>query len=106
MNKYIKHLAAVALLMGVSTAAVAQTTTATIEDNYPYNFITVQGGAQVTFTDYNISKLITPQAALSFGRYFNSKVGARLHVQGWESKASILIAHLMSLTGCSSVVSA
>lgn len=98
MNKYIKHLAAVALLMGVSTAAVAQTTTATIEDNYPYNFITVQGGAQVTFTDYNISKLITPQAALSFGRYFNSKVGARLHVQGWESKGGFAVSRFPGLT--------
>ena len=81
-----KHIfAAVALLFGVSTAAQAQT----VEDNYPYNFITVQGGAQGTFTNYKFNKLITPQVALSFGRYFNSKVGARLHVQGWEIKSAI-----------------
>ena len=85
MKNYKNILAAVALLFGVSTAVQAQT----VEDNYPYNFITVQGGAQGTFTNYKFNKLITPQVALSFGRYFNSKVGARLHVQGWEIKSAI-----------------
>ena len=85
MKRIINILAAVALLFGVSTAAQAQS----VEDNYPYNFITVQGGAQGTFTNYKFDKLITPQVALSFGRYFNSKVGARLHVQGWEVKSAI-----------------
>ena len=78
-------LIAVALLFGVTTAVEAQS----VEDNYPYNFITVQGGAQGTFTNYKFNKLITPQVALSFGRYFNSKIGARLHVQGWEIKSAI-----------------
>ena len=85
MKNYKNILAAVALLFGVSTATQAQT----VEDNYPYNFITVQGGAQGTFTNYKFNKLITPQVALSFGRYFNSKIGARLHVQGWEIKSAI-----------------
>lgn len=85
MKRFINILAAVALLLGVSTAAQAQS----VEDNYPYNFITVQGGGQTTFTNYNFTKLITPQVALSAGRYFNSKVGARLHVQGWQIKSHI-----------------
>lgn len=85
MKRIINILTAVALLFGVSTAAQAQS----VEDNYPYNFITVQGGAQGTFTNYKFNKLLTPQVALSFGRYFNSKVGARLHVQGWEAKGAI-----------------
>jgi outer membrane protein OmpA-like peptidoglycan-associated protein len=83
MKKINNILAAVALLFGVSTAAEAQS----VEDNYPYNFITVQGGAQSTFTNYKFTKLLTPQVALSAGRYFNSKVGARLHVQGWQGKS-------------------
>ena len=74
-----------ALLCGVSTAAGAQS----VEDNYPYNFITIQGGGQGTFTNYKFNKLLTPQVALSAGRYFNSKVGARLHVQGWQVKGAI-----------------
>jgi len=80
MKKIMNIAAAVALLFGVSTAAQAQS----VEDNYPYNFVTLQGGAQATLTHYKFTDLITPQVALSFGRYFNSKVGARLHVQGWE----------------------
>lgn len=85
MKKMISKIAAVALLFGVSTAAMAQT----VEDNYPYSFIGLQGGAQVTFTNQKFTDLITPQAALSFGRYFNSKVGARVHVQGWQIKSAI-----------------
>jgi len=92
MKRFINILAAVALLFGVSTAVQAQS----VEDNYPYNFITVQGGAQGTFTNYKFDKLITPQVALSFGRYFNSKVGARLHVQGWEGKSALKITQMLS----------
>ena len=54
MKRIINIFAAVALLFGVSTAAQAQS----VEDNYPYNFITVQGGAQGTFTNYKFNKLI------------------------------------------------
>ena len=85
MKRIMNIIAAVALLTGVCTAAQAQE----IEENYPYSFITVQGGAQSTFTNEKFTKLITPQAALSFGRYFNSKVGVRLHVQGWEVKGAL-----------------
>lgn len=85
MKKYKNILAAVALLFGVSTTMQAQT----VEDNYPYNFISVQGGVQGTFTNYDFTKLITPQFAVSGGRYFNSKVGARLHVQAWQIKGAI-----------------
>ena len=85
MKKIICKIAAVALLFGVSTAAQAQT----VEDNYPYNFISVQGGVQGTITNYDFTKLLTPQVALSVGRYFNSKLGARLHLQGWQVKGAI-----------------
>lgn len=85
MKRFKNILAAVALLMGVSTAVQAQD----VEDNYPYNFVTLQGGVQGTFTNYDFTKLITPQVALSAGRYFNSKVGARLHLQGWQIKSAI-----------------
>ena len=85
MKKFKNILVAVALLFGVSTVAQAQN----VEDNYPYNFITVQGGVQGTFTNYDFTKLLTPQVAVSVGRYFNSKVGVRLHVQGWQIKGAI-----------------
>ena len=47
MKKLSMITAAVALLLGVSTAAQAQT----VEDQYPYNFVTLQGGVQGTFTN-------------------------------------------------------
>ncbi|MBO4464960.1 MAG: OmpA family protein [Prevotella sp.] len=85
MKRFKNILTAVALLMGVSTAVQAQG----VEDSYPYNFISLQGGAQTTFTNKKFTDLITPQVALSVGRYFNSKVGARVHLQGWQIKSAI-----------------
>ena len=85
MKRIFSIAAAVALLMGVPTAASAQS----VEDAYPYNFVTVQGGAQATFTNQKFTDLLTPQVALSAGRYFNSKVGARAHFQGWQVKSAI-----------------
>lgn len=86
MKKFLNIAAAVALLFGVSTAAQAQDS----EEYYPHNFISVQGGAQATLTHYDFMDLVTPQFALSFGRYFNPKVGVRLHMQGYEAKGGFL----------------
>ena len=74
--------AAVALLM--AGAAQAQTNTWT-----SYSFIEAQGGVQLTSTNAPIDKLITPTAALSFGHYFTPVVGARLHVNAWQSKSGL-----------------
>ena len=74
--------AAVALLM--AGAAQAQTNTWT-----SYSFIEAQGGVQLTSTNAPMDKLITPTAALSFGHYFTPVVGARLHVNAWQSKGGI-----------------
>ena len=43
----------------------------------------------MTATDAKMDKLLTPTAALSFGHYFSPVVGARLHVNAWESKSGI-----------------
>ena len=52
-----------------------------------YSFVEAQGGLQLTSTDAPMDKLMTPTAALSLGHYFSSVVGARLHVNAWESKS-------------------
>lgn len=82
MKKILSIMATVALSLGVSTAVSAQER----ENTSAYNFIGLQGGAQMTLTHYQLDKLITPQYAIQFGRYFNDKVGARLHVMGFENK--------------------
>ena len=63
-------------------AAQAQTNTWT-----SYSYIEAQGGVQLTSTNAPMDKLITPTAALSFGHYFSPVVGARLHVNAWQSKS-------------------
>ena len=56
---------------------------------YPYAFIGLQGGGQVTFTDYNNWKLITPTASVSAGMFFTPVVGARLHFNGLWDKGGL-----------------
>lgn len=86
MKKITKYAAAVALLCGVSTAAMAQDNK---EEFKPYWFAGIQGGVQTTFTNYNSLKLLTPQFALQFGRWFAPEFGARLHVMGYDQKGGI-----------------
>ena len=78
-----KRLLTVAVAM-LLTATVAQ---AQSEDWKSYSYVEAQGGLQLTATNAPLSKLITPTAALSFGHYFTPVVGARLHVNAWQSKS-------------------
>ena len=73
-------MAAAVLFMG--GAATAQT-----ESWHSYSYVEAQGGVQLTSTNAPMDKLITPTAALSFGHYFTPVVGARLHVNAWQSKS-------------------
>lgn len=53
---------------------------------YPYNFIQLQGGIGETFTNAKFTDIIEPTASFAIGRFFAPAIGARLHVNGWESK--------------------
>lgn len=53
---------------------------------YPYTFIQVQGGIGETFTNASFTDIMTPTASIGFGRFFAPAIGARLHVNGWQSK--------------------
>lgn len=86
MIKQLKTIVAAALLLGPATAATAQSFTTEADYTSPYTFIGVQGGGQVTFTNYKASKLITPVGALSVGHFFTPVVGTRLNVSGWKNK--------------------
>ena len=52
-----------------------------------YTYAEVQGGLQLTSTNEPMDKLFTPTASLSLGHYFSPVVGARLHVNAWQSKS-------------------
>lgn len=53
---------------------------------YPYNFIQLQGGIGETFTNAKFTDIMTPTASIGIGRFFAPAIGARLHVNGWQSK--------------------
>lgn len=57
---------------------------------HPYWFIQAQGGMGTTFTGgKNFFKLASPTVSVAFGRMFSPVVGARIHVNAWESKSSL-----------------
>ena len=66
------------LMVGAATAQ---------RDYKSFSFVEAQGGLQLTSTNAPMDKLFTPTAALSLGHYFTPVVGARLHVNAWQSKA-------------------
>ena len=70
--------AAAAMLIAVS--ASAQET----KEN-PW-FVSAQGGASIATGDIDFGKLISPQASVSFGKYFTPVWGARLTAQGWKGR--------------------
>ena len=79
-TKRLMTLAASLLLMGGT--AVAQ------DQNWQsFSYVEAQGGLQLTSTNAPMDKLMMPTAALSFGHYFTPVVGARLHVNAWQSKS-------------------
>lgn len=59
---------------------------------YPYNFIGIQGGGQVTFTNVPADKIFTPVGAVSVGRFFTPAIGARINVSGWQNKGGFKVA--------------
>ncbi len=85
-----KTLLASLLVASMSTQAMtAQVASEKKKSGYPYVFVGVQGGGQVTFTNYDAKKLITPIGAVSVGGMFTPVVGARLHVSGINEKGGL-----------------
>ena len=54
-----------------------------------YSYVEAQGGIQWTAPYGKWADLITPTAAVSVGHFFNPTIGARLHVNGWQSKLGL-----------------
>ena len=52
-----------------------------------YNYFEAQGGVQMTATNEDMSKLISPTVAFSYG-YMTPYAGVRLHLNGWQSKTT------------------
>ena len=82
-------LAVMAMAIGTGVAYAGEGNSEKDYRPYPHMFFGLNGGAQVSFTHYDFSKLITPSYGVSFGAYFNPVIGARLHVSGYENKGGI-----------------
>lgn len=79
-----RFLMAAACSLLVSAAIAQDNEKGTLKS---YTYVEAQGGAQLTFTNAKMDKLVTPTVALSLGHYFSPVVGARLHVNGWQAKS-------------------
>lgn len=79
-TKRLMTLAVSLLLMGGTMMAQDQ-------NWQSFSYVEAQGGLQLTSTNAPMDKLMTPTAAFSFGHYFTPVVGARLHVNAWQSKS-------------------
>lgn len=82
--KSFKKLFLALALVACGGSAFAQTESEQLGyEPYPYNFVQLQGGISTLLRD---NMYITPTASVGFGRFFGSGIGARLHVNGWQSK--------------------
>jgi len=87
----MKKLSMLLMLAASFVLSVPQAHAAGGDKDYepaPYFFVGLQGGGQVTFTNYDFTKLAMPVGAVSFGGYYNPVVGGRLHAQGWRDKGA------------------
>lgn len=89
MRKIRCMLAVMAMAIGTGVAYAGEGNSEKDYRPYPHMFFGLNGGAQVSFTHYDFSRLITPSYGVSFGAYFNPVIGARLHVSGYENKGGI-----------------
>jgi len=72
-----------------ATAASAQVYEAKDGTKYEFQkywFFDLEGGAQYTLGEAKFRRLIRPNVQLAIGRQFNPWLGARLQVNGWQSR--------------------
>lgn len=54
----------------------------------PYNYLQFQAGAGYTLGEASFGDLLSPAAAISWGRQFRPTTGMRLGLSGWQSKGA------------------
>ncbi|MBP3711765.1 MAG: OmpA family protein [Bacteroidaceae bacterium] len=85
----VKALLAAALFTTAFPASAQETPENYVP--YPYAFIGLQGGGQVTFGNCNNWELVSPTASVSVGVHFTPVIGARVHVNGIWNKSGVRI---------------
>lgn len=99
MKKIMSVMAALLIVFGAAKAQDKHCCQSMSYKPYPYVFIGLQGGGQLTFSDYRNKKgayllgkqgqIIMPTAGASLGAMFTPAVGARLHVNGWKNRGGV-----------------
>lgn len=90
MTKFKNLFGSLLAAAAVAIPASAQyTPTKADKSEYPHMFIGVQGGTQLTFTNYKASKLITPIGVFNIGGMFTPAIGARINVSGYKAKGGL-----------------
>ena len=85
MNR-IKMMAAIVALMMTTTISAQKEKDF---QSYPYNFVGVQGGIIKNYSGTLPDRKISPEVALSVGRFFTPEVGARLSAAGTKWTADV-----------------
>lgn len=83
----MKKIYALAALLAVGSLSNAFAQSEETDENLSYNWVGLQGGANMTFSNVDKCKLISPMGGFQLGRYFIPGVGARLSVQGGKARA-------------------
>ena len=74
------------LILGCLTASAQEAAKTEYVFN-PHWYLQLQGGAQYTLGEIKFKDLISPNAQVTLGYQFSKSFGARLAVNGWQSKA-------------------
>ena len=74
------------LILGCLTASAQEAAKTEYVFN-PHWYLQLQGGAQYTLGEVKFKDLISPNAQVTLGYQFSKSFGARLAVNGWQSKA-------------------
>lgn len=83
----MKKIYALAALLAVGSLSNVFAQKEETDEDFSYNWVGIQGGANMTFSNVDKCKLISPMGGVQLGRYFIPGIGARLSVQGGEARA-------------------
>lgn len=83
----MKRIFALAALLAAGSLGNVFAQSEESDDNFSYNWVGLQGGANMTFSEVDKCDLISPMGGFQLGRYFIPGVGARLSVQGGKARA-------------------
>lgn len=83
----MKKIYALAALLAVGSLSNVFAQKEETDEDFSYNWVGLQGGANMTFSNVDKCKLISPMGGFQLGRYFIPGIGARLSVQGGKARA-------------------